>query len=94
MTTLASVVAGTMVRLTFGLTDIAGAAANPTTVTVKIRSPSGSTATASPTNDGVGAYHHDYTFALAGEYVVHVETTGNPTVVDEASVDVRAVVVA
>jgi hypothetical protein len=75
MTTLASVVAGTMVRLTFGFTDIAGA-------------------TASPTNDGVGAYHHDYTFALAGEYVVHVETTGNPTVVDEASVDVRAVVVA
>jgi uncharacterized protein YfaS (alpha-2-macroglobulin family) len=93
VTTIASIRAGTTLRLRVTVRDVDGVLASPSTVTVKIQPPTGPVETFAPSADSTGVYHQDYTFALAGEYTVHVATTGNPTVVDEASVDVRATVV-
>jgi len=64
-------------RFTVTFTDINGAAADPTTVTIKVRPPDGATVTAvntdSPvlvTNSGVGVYYYDYTYSQEGRHFI------------------------
>lgn len=51
---------GALVRVKAAFTDATGAAADPTTVTLKYRKgASGSTQTATPVHDSTGAFHFD-----------------------------------
>lgn len=90
--TLETVVVGTTIRLQATFRDADGVLADPSTVTFRVDPPSGPTETfaSGHVHPSTGVYRRDYTPLLAGTYLVQVATTGNPTVVAEAAVDVRA----
>lgn len=53
-------ISGTLVRTSASFTDVTGAAADPTTVTLKYKAGANSTITINaPAHDGTGAYHYD-----------------------------------
>lgn len=56
---------GMTVRLTASFTDAAGAAANPTTVTLVVETSDQTDTSYSPTNSATGTYVYDYVIADA-----------------------------
>lgn len=64
---------GQVARVSVALTDAAGAAADPGALTLKIKTPSGTTTSyafggGTTLKDGTGAYHADIPLAESGEY--------------------------
>lgn len=71
---------GESLRLTATIVDTAGAAADPTTVTISVKKPDGTMAVtdSAMTKDAVGSYHYDYTIASdSGTYSAEVKATGS-----------------
>jgi hypothetical protein len=52
-------VSGSLVRVQGRYADITGAAADPTTPTLKFRAGAGTTTTLTPVKDATGSYHYD-----------------------------------
>jgi hypothetical protein len=86
---------GDTARISASFKDVAGAAADPTTVELRIKGPDGVTTTytyagGGVVKDSVGEYHHDLAFAEAGFYVYQWLSTGVPSLMEEASMYVEA----
>ena len=80
---------GTPAHLTASFTDSAGTLVDPTTVTVAITLPDGTTPVGSPfaaTRDSTGEYHYDYTTTAAGIYQYYFAGSGTVTVVQVSDV--------
>lgn len=85
-----TVVFGAPVRITTAIRDLDAALVAPATIQVSILLPDGTTAGPfTPSNDGVGLYHYDYTPTMAGRFIARWATT-NPTGADEETWDVAA----
>lgn len=67
---------GQQAKLTGTYKDASGNAADPTTATVRVRKPDGSTSAATPTHDGLGAYSYIVTLDMAGVWAYRFEGTG------------------
>lgn len=80
---------GTSVLVSTLITDTAGDPADPTTVGIYFRSPTGLVTDATVTNVGVGIYTAEHVVDEAGTWVVQVAGDGDLIVVEEASFDVR-----
>lgn len=66
---------GTTVRLSLTFSQN-GAGDNPTTQTLEVRAPDGTTTTPTLISDGVGAYHSDYATTQAGVHYYYATGTG------------------
>lgn len=79
---------GSNVRFSGAFTDlIAGAAADPTTVTCKVKNPAGTEASyTAVTKDAVGQYHYDLTLTTPGAWVVRWVGAGAIIASDEMNV--------
>lgn len=82
---------GQAVRLSAVFSNSAGTAADPTTITCKVRNPAGTIASYTPTKDSTGNYHYDVTIASDGngEWLFRFEGTGAVTAAEESSFWVR-----
>lgn len=80
--------AGTQVAVMWEVFDETGEPANPTTVTVTVRSPSGVIA-ATTTHPGTGIYRTEFTTDVGGTWVVQFVGTAPVVVVEEIQFDVR-----
>lgn len=67
---------GDQVELDVTFTDLAGAAADPTTVVCTVRDPAGVQTTPAVAKDGVGLYHATITVATAGTWSYWFMGTG------------------
>ena len=70
---------GETIRITAAITDIAGAAADPSAVVISIQIPAGTlgVTNAAMTKSAVGSYYYDYTIAGGvGNYNTQVKATG------------------
>ena len=67
---------GQTVRVTAAVKDVAGVAADPSAVSVKLKDPAGSTTTNAMSRSATGAYYWDFIPTLAGQHLVRIETTG------------------
>ena len=79
---------GDLVHLTAGFVDANGAQADPTTVQLTIKRPTG-TDTVTPTNTGIGAYYYDVPITEAGTWTYRWAGTGAVTTAEEGSFTVR-----
>lgn len=80
---------GAAVRLTQEV-RASGALINPASITLMLLLPDGTTdGPITPTNDGVGLYHHDFTAMQAGRYIARW-VSAVPAGADEESFDVAA----
>lgn len=68
---------GTTVRLSSTI-SANGANTSPTSLTAVVRDPSGATTALTPTNDGTGLYHADFTPTVAGVHIFRYVATGFP----------------
>lgn len=68
-------VLGQVVRMTLEA-SVAGVLTNPTGLTCKVRKPDASIVTLTPTNDGVGDFHADFTTAQVGPHYYRFEGGG------------------
>jgi hypothetical protein len=85
-----SVTAGTAVLLTATFTGTDGVAANPGTVVVRIRQPSGTVTSHTPTNTATGVYTYTFTPAEAGKWTWEVQGSGSgPNAVRDGQVSVK-----
>ena len=80
---------GDKVRLTCALTDITGAAADPTTVVCTVRAPDNTTSTPSVMHPGLGSYYSEVTTTQSGTYFYRFEGTGALVVAEEGQFYVR-----
>lgn len=86
---ITTLTAGTLATVRGTFRDDTGALADPTTVTLKVLKPDGTTTTyAAPTHASTGVYEQDVTFADGGDYWLRWESTGAPTVAGEDVVNV------
>jgi hypothetical protein len=84
---------GDLVRLSVTFADLTNQPADPSTVTLAITAPDGSTqnyTTSEITRDGTGVYHFDLSTTLAGTYTYRWTGTGAVSAVQEGSVPVAA----
>ena len=70
-------VRGQLVRVAAVFTNSAGTAVDPTTVTVRVRAPSGTVTTPAATKDSVGNYHVDIDANTEGTWHYRFEGTGS-----------------
>lgn len=80
---------GETIRLNAAITNVAGAAVNPTTVNITINKPDGSVAQASTAmeNPETGSYYYDYTITTdVGAYHYSVKATSGTRVTIEKDV--------
>lgn len=85
---------GDVARLSSAFTNAAGAAADPTTVTVKVRPPSGEIITrtyaaSEVVKDSTGNYHFDYTILEEGVHYYKYYGTGSVIAAEESSFEVQ-----
>jgi hypothetical protein len=85
---------GDLVRLTAAFT-VASVATDPTTVTLKVKDPSGNVTTytyalAEVTKDSTGNYHKDITIDEPGVWYYRWIGTGTVVAADEARLDVAS----
>lgn len=73
---------GDQVRLKVTVTDTAGTATDPTTISVRVRTPSGTIRTPSVVRDAVGQYHADVALDEAGVWQWEWVTSGNLVLVE------------
>lgn len=82
-------VVGQVVRLTHSVYNDLGVLTNPSTITLTISLPDGtSSGPLTPTNTDTGLYRYDYTTVAAGPHLYRWDTTG-PTAPDDGMFDVR-----
>ena len=84
---------GDTVRFSAAFADVDGAAADPTTVSFRLRSPSATTtytyAGGDITKDSTGNYHIDVNLNASGSWYARWVSTGTPALADESSIFVR-----
>lgn len=80
---------GDQVRLSVAVTNSAGTATSPTTVTCTVRKPDASSASLSVVNDSIGNYHADVTPDQVGQWDYRWAGTGALVVAEEGSFYVR-----
>lgn len=80
---------GDLVTLTATLTNTAGTLSDPTSVTLTVRKPDGSSSTVSNTRSSTGVYTADVTIDQAGEWNYRWEGTGALVVAEEGQFYVR-----
>lgn len=85
---------GDVARLSSAFTNTAGAAADPTAVTVKVRPPSGEIITrtyaaSEIVKDSTGNYHFDYTILEEGVHYYKFYGTGAVVAAEESSFEVQ-----
>ena len=78
-----------LVRLSAAFTDTNGAAADPTSVALKMRLPDGTLSTFGPTRDSAGNYHYDYTAVQSGVHNYRFKGTGAVVAAGETSFVVK-----
>lgn len=84
---------GDQVRLAVAFTDAAGAAADPSSVTLKYRKPDGSITTiayGSLTHPAVGSFYADVVVDQAGTWSYRFESSGTYVGAEEESFRVRS----
>lgn len=86
MTTLYDI--GDVARLTAAFTGDAGPV-NPTTVTLRVKRPSGTTSTVTHTNPAVGSYQADLPIDEAGNWSYRWQSTGVGAAAEEDTFRVR-----
>jgi hypothetical protein len=84
---------GDLVRIT-GTFSVAGVATDPTTVTLKVRTPSGAVSTytyagGGVTKDATGVYRRDVSATEPGRWLYRWEGTGTAEAAEEGSFDVE-----
>lgn len=67
---------GNTSRLSCTFTDENNQPADPTTVTVTIKTPNAGASVFTPIRDGVGVYHYDLALTVAGDYGYRFKGTG------------------
>jgi hypothetical protein len=80
---------GDGIRATCAFTDLAGAAADPTAVTVKVKDPDGAVTEPLASHAGTGSYYTDITFDAEGDWYVRFEGTGSVIAATEVHLKVR-----
>ena len=80
---------GDQIALTGTFTNASGALADPTTAAVKIKIPSGTEASYSPTKTSTGIYAHAVTTTESGRYYYRFVGTGAVIAAAESFFDVR-----
>lgn len=85
---------GDIVRISAAFT-VGGAATDPTTITLKVKTPAGVIATytyaaAQITRDSAGNYHKDITIDAAGDWWFRWESTGTAQAAEEGVVPIQA----
>lgn len=78
------------VTLTATFTNIAGIPANPTTVVLTVKSPSGVTSTPSVTNTSTGVYTATFSLTAPGRWSYEWQATGAIEVATDGVIDVRS----
>lgn len=73
---------GDRVRFKVTVTDLAGVATDPTSITFKIKSPSGTVTSPTVTREATGKYYADFTLTEPGVWQWEWETTGNIELVE------------
>lgn len=86
---------GDVARLSVAFANSAGAATDPTTVTLKLELPDGTEKTltyalAEITKDSTGNYHYDHTITLAGRHTYKYLGTGTVVAAEEAAFVVKS----
>lgn len=76
---------GNKVRIEASIRDISGELADPTTVTVKVRKPSGAVLTISPDRVSTGIYRSEVAVDEGGQWCYRIEGTGAVTTATEGS---------
>jgi nitrogen fixation protein FixH len=78
---------GQVARLSVTVTDVTGAAVDASSLTLKIKHPSGNidTITSAIAQDGTGQYHYDLDLNNAGSYSIRWESTGQTQGASESS---------
>lgn len=80
---------GDLVRLTATFTNDAGAATDPTTVTLRIKAPGGILSAPTPAQDNPGVYHYDLDLNAVGPWYYRWEGTGVVQTAEESLLFVR-----
>jgi hypothetical protein len=80
---------GDAVRLFIDFKTLAGAAADPTTVTLTVQAPDGTTTTPAHSNPSTGRYEAVVTLDQAGVWVYRWEGTGVIDAAEEGAIGVR-----
>lgn len=86
---------GDQIRVGYTFKNSSGTAADPTTVTLKLRTPAGTETShvyltdLNVIKDSTGAYHYDLTLAESGTYSWRWIGTGNVVLADEGQIAVR-----
>lgn len=79
---------GSLVRVSAAFTDASGAAVDPTTVTLQVKTPAGTvTSYVDPdvVHDGVGLYHYDIDGSTVGNWEYRWSSTGTGQAAEESS---------
>jgi len=84
---------GDVVRLTANFTNLAGSAADPSSVTLRIKQPDNSVVTynfpGTLTKDSTGQYHYDFAITESGDIYYRFEGTGDVQAAGENLFHVR-----
>lgn len=80
---------GDVVKLTGTFRDVDGDLANPTTVTLTVLEPDGTTSTPSASSSSTGIYTATVTIDQSGTWRYRWEGTGDVVTAEEGSFDVR-----
>ena len=90
---MSTIFAGTTVRstCTFAPASAPTTPTNPTTVTVRVIDPAGTSVAGTAVNEGTGVYHADLELTAAGVHRIVWEGAGAVDVVQVIDVPVRAV---
>lgn len=88
-----SLTVGDLVRVSAEFT-VSGTATDPSTVTLKVKDPSGTTATytyagSTVTKAGTGSYYKDVSASTAGRWLYRWEGTGTAQAAEESAFDVE-----
>lgn len=81
---------GAMINLSGTFTNSTGGAANPTSVLLRVKPPTGATVVVTPTLTGTSTYYYNYTATLAGVYYYRFEGSGNVVAVADGQFTVNA----
>ena len=79
---------GNLVRVSGSFTTVTGAPADPTTITLRVKDPTGTIAVytgGAMVRDGIGAYHYDLVPAKSGTWSYRWEGTGAVTAAGDSS---------
>jgi len=78
-----NIILGNMIRLSGIFTDSSSKRVDPTSITLKVKTPSGNVESYSPTKHSIGMYFYDYVPSSSGKHYFRFESSGDVISADE-----------